>query len=413
MSAQVIRADARHLPLADSSVDLIITSPPYWALRSYTDGGEHYDGQIGSEASPTQFVNALIDCTREMVRVLKPSGSLWVNLGDKYCSPGGHTDNCASTRLQGRPNLRKQGRPDRSTTGHTVKPKSLFGLPWRYAIRCIDDLGLILRAEVIWDKPNGLPESVTDRVRRSHEQWFHFTREPRYYSAVDEIRDEPSDYHREAHSNRGRRGSTSNPRAMLDTCNPLGKLPGSVWEIPTQPLAAPEHLGVDHFAAFPMEWPRRIIRGWSPAGICTACGEGRRPVVEVAQQPYRSAGSTGRPKRQALTGNHGKGANGVGYPQTVSSAVIVGESCACPEPTAPARPAVVLDPFGGTGTTALVADVLGRHGISVDMSADYCRLAAWRTADPGERARALQVEKPPAVLDGQMDLLDLIGEAAS
>jgi DNA modification methylase len=87
-TAQVIRADARNLPLADNSVDLVVTSPPYFALRSYQDGGEHYAGQIGSEPTPAEFVAALLDVTRECVRVLKPSGSLWVNLGDKYASYG-------------------------------------------------------------------------------------------------------------------------------------------------------------------------------------------------------------------------------------------------------------------------------------------------------------------------------------
>src|SRR5690606_2262476 len=102
-----------------------------------------------------------------MVRVLKPTGSLWINLGDSY-SGGQRLDNESTA---------------------WVPQKSLIGIPWRYAIRCIDELGLILRAEVIWSKPNGLPESVTDRVRRSHEQWFHFTLNPRYYSAVDEVRE--------------------------------------------------------------------------------------------------------------------------------------------------------------------------------------------------------------------------------
>ena len=82
--AAVIRANARDLPLADNSVDLVVTSPPYFALRSYQDGGEHYAGQLGSEPTPAEFVAALLEVTRECVRVLKPSGSLWVNLGDKY-----------------------------------------------------------------------------------------------------------------------------------------------------------------------------------------------------------------------------------------------------------------------------------------------------------------------------------------
>lgn len=188
-TARVIRANALDLPLADASVDLVVTSPPYFGLRSYQDGGEHYDGQIGDEATPAEFVDALLAATREMVRVLKPSGSIWVNLGDKYSATttwatkhGRGANSLAAGEYIPRDAVVKE-RP--LSTG--VPTKSLVGVPWRYALRCIDDLGLILRAEVIWSKPNGLPESVTDRVRRSHETWFHFTREPRYFSAVDEV----------------------------------------------------------------------------------------------------------------------------------------------------------------------------------------------------------------------------------
>jgi DNA modification methylase len=114
----------------------------------------------------------------------------------------------------------------------------------------------------------------------------------------------------------------SRPRRHgLNAVNPLGKLPGSVWTIPTEPLKVPDHLGVDHFAAFPTAWPRKIISAWAPEG------------------------------------------------------------------------GTVLDPFGGTGTTAMVAKALGRHGISVDMSADYCRLAEWRTNDRNQLAKVLGIEK--------------------
>jgi DNA modification methylase len=178
VTALVVRADAACLPLPDASVDLVITSPPYFALRSYTDGGEHYDGQIGSEPTPQEFLASLWGCTAEWVRVLKPSGSIWVNLGDTYSR--GDRQVRAPGRISDRIPL--------SSPKFDIPGKSLCGLPWRYAIGCIDQLGLILRAEVIWSKPNGLPESVTDRVRRSHEQWFHFTVAPRYFSAVDEIR---------------------------------------------------------------------------------------------------------------------------------------------------------------------------------------------------------------------------------
>lgn len=352
MNAAILRGNALALPLADNSVDLAVTSPPYFALRSYQDGGEHYAGQIGSEATPAEFVDALIAATREMVRVVKPSGSIWVNLGDKYNSAasmqnGSHGSLNTAVVDGVRAKVLEASRGRQLAN---MRPKSLIGVPWRYALRCIDDLGLILRAEVIWSKPNGLPESVTDRVRRSHETWFHFTLEPRYYSAVDEIREphapwtlkayayeQANDYKRRQNRDRVDGGNAKD----YAVANPLGKLPGSVWEIATQPLAVPASLGVDHFAAFPMEWPRRIIQGWSPVG------------------------------------------------------------------------GVVLDPFGGTGTTALVAEALGRRGVSVDMSADYCRLAEWRTTDEGELARAMQVKKPEKQIEGQVSMFDLLEDGGA
>ncbi len=289
--AIVTTGDARALPFPDESVDLIVTSPPYFGLRSYTDGGEHYASQIGAEATPREFVDALVACTREAARVLKPSGSIFVNLGDKYG-------------------------PD----------KGLRLLPERYRIACVDDLGLIARAVIIWSKPNGFPESVRDRVRRSHEDWVHLTKSPRYFEAVDEIRElvDARGAATEGQARVARGSGRTSPAGGNRTgashagvgSNPLGKLPGSVWPISTQPLRVPPELNVDHFAAFPMEWPRRLITGWCPPG------------------------------------------------------------------------GVVLDPFGGTGTTALVADVLGRVGISLDASTDYGRIAQWRVADQKQRERA-------------------------
>ena len=391
-SAQIIRADARDLPLDDSSVDLVVTSPPYFGLRSYQDGGEHYAGQLGDEPTPAAFVDALIEVTRECLRVLKPSGSMWINLGDKYAT------RYSSERGAGRAGLNgddaTRGRSGQNRTG--CPEKSLIGIPWRYALRCIDDLGLILRAEVIWSKPNGLPESVTDRVRRSHETWFHFTKLPRYFSAVDEIR-EPHAPWRPSGKNALAGQQTIRPHGQQDPDlrDPLGKLPGSVWTIATQPLKVPVELGIDHFAAFPMEWPRRIIKGWSPAGICTACGEGRGPVI--ASVGLDMSRPTGFRYACACTPYH--------IDDTGLRDEVVYDWHLWTDP-APTRPAVVLDPFGGTGTTALLAKVLGRHGISVDMSADYCRLAAWRTTDPGQLAAAMQVPKPAKQTNGQVSMFE-------
>ena len=246
---------------------------------------------------------------------------------------------------------------------------------------------------------------MTDRVRRSHEQWFHFTVQPRYFSAVDEIREpHKSEPGREGKGALGGQKTLRPVGPNSGNYNTLGALPGSVWTIPTEPLRVPESLGVDHFAAFPTEWPRRIIQGWSPRDVCTACGEGRRPVAVSERTSHEAL----RPAYGA--GNHGTGGSTLGPRGVVAH--ITGYACACPDTTAPATPGVVLDPFGGTGTTALVASVLGRHGITVDLSADYCRLAEWRTTDPKQRAKAARVEAAEPVPDDQPSLLDFSGGAA-
>ena len=372
-TASLVRGDAIAIPLRDDSVDLIVTSPPYFALRSYTDGGEHYDGQIGSEPTPQAFLEALWAVTAECRRVLKPSGSMWVNLGDKYAGSGGHNNSNIGAR-------RGRG-PSSYNKAADVPNKSLMGLPWRYAIGCIDQLDLILRAEVIWSKPNGLPESVTDRVRRSHEQWFHFTKEPRYFAAVDEVW-EAHALKTLTHRGGGKaHGNDRNPDNNFGSdkarvVDPLGKLPGSVWTIPSEPLKVPDWLGVDHFAAFPQEWPRRIILGWSPSGICTACGQGRRPVVE---KDYDTEGRTTNGP-QSIERRHESPGRSV---RAVEQPTITGYACDCPDTSAPTRPAVVFDPFGGTSTVAMVARALGRFGVSMDLSRDYLRLAQWRVFQSG------------------------------
>jgi DNA modification methylase len=472
----VLRADARHLPIPDNTVDLIVTSPPYFGLRSYQDGGQHYDGQVGAEATPVEFLDALIEVTRECVRVLRPSGSLWVNLGDKYAGSNGQQGGGGKSTLAGAANGRARDEQQAALRGRGfvaggAPTKSLIGIPWRYALRCIDDLGLILRAEVIWAKPNGLPESVTDRVRRSHEQWFHFTLQSRYFSAVDEIREQydaktAARYAAGYGSKRGVELASSQLSKNTDyyvdglTPNPLGKLPGSVWTIeqetsdavcatdghrtgclrcgavgdakrteattssgvvdpgsvwtvPTEPLRVPEHLGVDHFAAFPSEFPRRIILGWSPSGVCVECGEGRRPVTVTDVSAKYGPGLAAEMRvRSVAAGGVARSTLGPADRATT----ITGYACACTDgppwhavdPATvvmpPTRPAVVLDPFGGTGTTAHVAHALGRHGISVDLSADYCRLASAPELVDARVRKVLGIDKPPPVMAGQTDL---------
>lgn len=440
--SRIIHGNALDLPLEDGSVDLVITSPPYFALRSYRDDGGHYDGQVGSEATPAEFLDALWSATREMVRVLKPTGSIWVNLGDKYAGSGGHNNSAISAKSTLTGGLRKlqddesrcqpatrRNAPDRYNQNAGGAPsKSLMGLPWRYAIGCVDQLGLILRAEVVWSKPNGLPESVSDRVRRSHEQWFHFTKQGRYFSAVDEVRE----VHQGIDNDKSARGPSGMNRGVGNFArDPLGKVPGSVWTIATEPLIIPEAVAThynlpDHFAAFPTEWPRRIILGWSPSGVCTACGEGRRPVVDKTAN-----GKIEDPATWSEARCQDNGWSGRHEFQRDVRATISGYACACTPYTdhperrgldwnrgldrgngnrvakreadtrgpvreyhfdgwvpPPTTPAVVLDPFAGTGTVPMVARALGRTGIGVELSKDYVRLANWRVFRSGHGARA-------------------------
>ena len=246
-------------------------------------------------------------------------------------------------------------------------------------------------------KPNGLPESVTDRTRDSHEYWFMLCKEGRYYSAMDEIREgyAPATAARyasgfnviagEAETSKGYSNGDGGPSSE----NPLGKMPGSVWRIPSEPLRVPDHLNVDHFAAFPTEWPRRLILGWSPSGICVECGEGRRPMVEK-DTPERHEWAQEQQRNRAAPINGGVGKVNLGISAADRRTTITGEACSCPSPDASIRPAVVLDPFAGTGTVPMVARTLGRFGVGLDLSADYLRLARWRVWESGHGSKAEQ-----------------------
>lgn len=350
--ASILRADALRLPLADASVDLIVSSPPYFALRSYRDGDEHYDGQIGSEPTPQAFLEALWAVMHECWRVLKPTGSCFINLGDKRAGSGGHNNNGLTRTLEpigkgykdGSAHVRatRRNAPDRYNQAAYGRPKSKMLLPHRFAIGCEDGLadpvgiGWVMRQDIVWQKLNGLPESVTDRCRDGHEYLFHLTKEERYFSAVDAIRvaysdDETTSLRKRNSGSRADAGAHNSGVLRSEaegdfpqSLNPLGKLPGSVWPLASEPLFISDEVKAyyslpDHFAAFPTELARRVVLGWSPAS----------------------------------------------------------------------RSAVVLDVFGGTGTTAGVARALGRHGISVDLSHDYGRLAQWRIERSGHFAKVV------------------------
>jgi DNA modification methylase len=512
-SATVIQGDARHLPLPDASVDLIVTSPPYWKLRDYRDDGGSLAGQIGNEPSPAEYLDALLACTAEWARVLKPGGNMFVNLGDKYSS--GNSGQSALAEVS-RERFDGGGHTAAKARQASAPAKGLLMLPERYRIGCADQLGLIPRAVIVWAKTNPTPESVGDRVARAHEDWVHLVKQPRHFAAVDEIR-EPHTWGRVFNpawaDQRRRRGLATQGRPGKNdgfhSRNLLGALPGSVWNMATEPLVVPDHVaharccggtpqpgcedGLAHYAAFPTTWPLRLILGWSPGGVCSVCGEGRRPVTDRARMPDRPGRVQGRPV-DALLGAHGP--DGRAGSRYATAATITGYVCDCNAPIRtptgtgraddpslatgraglnrpraadggqrittrweqrhyarqlaasphlremqaelpgpvdhyrktstssgrplpadvldrwlargwltpappfeppPTTPAVVLDPFGGSGTVALVAKVLGRRGIAVELSGDYCKLARWRCNDPTQAARVLKLPAPPAV----------------
>lgn len=477
VTALVLRGDAAHLPLPDGSVDLIVTSPPYWGVRDYRDGGESLAGQIGNEERWQDYLANLLRCTQEWVRVLKPEGSIFVNLGDKYANDakwGGATSGKHVGGLHGKTGI------GRAKVRTGIPPKSLIGLPSRYAIACVDDLGLTWRRDNIWWKTSAMPESVDDRCATRHEYVLHLTLQGDYYAGIDEIREPAGNYSRPGNYDRGRRGAPNgvNPRTFADTVNPAGKLPGSVWDITPTPLNVPEWLehgrccggrkqegcedGLDHHAAFPFDLVRKVVLGWSPSGICLECGEGRFPVAHREVIPLRPGDVPGR---NALNHDAAHGRDRRAGTHKASLSTIIGYACICtpftdhPErrgkdfhnqavrrergmndgdggerfrrymeelanprgpvreyhfdrwTSAPTRPALVVDPFGGSGTTALVASLLGRNAVTMDRSGDYCQIATWRINDPAERARALGVPKPPPVPEGQVSLFDLLDEA--
>ena len=212
--------------LPAQSVNCIVTSPPYFGLRDYG-----VDGQVGAEASPAEFVAALVAVFREARRVLADDGTLWLNLGDSYASGG-----------------RKPSE---------LPGKNLIGIPWRVAFALQDD-GWILRNDIIWHKPNAMPESVTDRLSNRHEHMFMFSKKQRYWFDLDPIREEPVTRNKPT----GKRsiheawnsGTGLRPHTGARTTHKNGKNPGDVWTIATQPFRGA------HFATFPVALAERCAK---------------------------------------------------------------------------------------------------------------------------------------------------------
>lgn len=316
-----VRERLAELPAA--SVDTIITSPPYFGVRDYG-----HEQQLGAESDVDGWVNGLRLVARELARVLRPHGSLWLNLGDSYSR-----------------------RP-----AEGAAPKSLLLGPARVALALVRD-GWTLRNEVIWAKTNPMPSSVTDRLTTTHELIYLFTRWPRYHFDPDPIRqplvsgkrqnpsDAPRSYPPAGIGAANRKGWTLNDNRGLSRLkasglsgHPLGKNTSDVWSLPTAGFRG------GHFAAFPMSLAERPLLATCPERVCSECGVPWHRALER------------RDGRLLAVGN-------------------LEPTCMC---GADGVPGVVLDPFMGTGTTALVAEKHGRDWIGIELNPSYAELAEQR-----------------------------------
>lgn len=261
--------------LPDSSVDCIVTSPPYYGLRDYG-----YPGQYGHENTPAEYVATLRAVFVEARRVLVADGTLWLNLGDSYvCSPKGSESKTSG--LDGRSNHLTTPGGSGGKSGGGLASKQLLGIPWRTALALQDD-GWILRNEIIWHKPNAMPESVRDRLSNRHEHLFMLTKSPRYWFDLDAIREPHAAPERKAGAQAFRARDLNHQRTATGAYSgpdARGRNPGDIWEMATRPYAAA------HFATFPIELPLRCIKaGCKPGG--------------TVLDPFSGSGTTGAAARR-------------------------------------------------------------------------------------------------------------------
>jgi len=325
MSVQILQGDCCEVlrTLPDESVHCVVTSPPYWGLRDYG-----VDGQIGMEKTYQEHVQVVADLFDEVRRVLRKDGTLWLNYGDSYAtSVNGRS--AADTKAVGNDDRTFRDKPF-STIQGVLKPKDLCGIPWRVAF-ALQERGWYLRQDIIWSKPNPMPESIKDRCTKAHEYLFMLARSERYYYDQEAIK-EPAVYS-------GLVGQDESGFKNASNFNGKNKNGGVRGERPDKQRGH----GRRH-AGFNDRWD-----AMEKAEQCNGL-RNKRSVWEIATAPFSDA-----------------------HFATFPSALI--EPCILAgSPTG----GTVMDPFGGSGTTGMVADRLGRNAILIELNPEYAAMAERR-----------------------------------
>ncbi len=393
---QIINADviAGLKSLPEKSVHCVITSPPYWGLRDYG-----VEGQIGLEKSPEEYVSKMVQVFREVRRVLRDDGTIWLNLGDCYATGAGAVGECPGggeqgERWKGHCGTRRSGKHEYLTDAMGpliqpnrmplpgLKPKDLVGIPWRVAFALQAD-GWYLRSDIIWSKPNPMPESITDRPTKSHEYVFLLTKKARYFYDADAVRE--AHKHPEDNGKIGPIGKTKGGDSLYSgfsqkkgswadywkgvrEYNPAGRNRRTVWEIPTQPT--PEA----HFATFPEALVEPCIKaGTSERGCCSVCGSPLERITKKDFEPQPDVKDLSKLRKGSNKGlDESSGWDETPRGTTAVTTLGWQATCSCNADTVPCT---VLDPFGGSGTTGLVARNLKRDAILIELNPAYVEIA--------------------------------------
>lgn len=380
------RESLRRLP--SGSVQCAVTSPPYFGLRDYG-----HEGQIGLEPTPDEFIAAMVEVFREVHRVLRDDGTLWLNLGDSYAGSWGNS--YAQNRGRGNQRPVTVGSIDAGGAARYgdfvppaangfreigIKPKDLLMIPARVAMALQAD-GWYLRSEIIWAKPNPMPESVTDRPTKSHEHIFLLSKSERYFYDAEAVK-EPGVI---PAGTLGAKGSAERQsQEGVNARPPEYKVYDGtrnlrdVWTITTKPFSGA------HFATFPPDIPERCIKaGTSERGACPHCGAPWTRVTETETMEIRRSARTHEKGRTRASGTMTKA------PSSKTIGWLPGCECPDNDPV----PCTVLDPFGGAGTTGLVAAKFGRDAVLCELNPAYAEMARARiTGDLGEMFTTVKTE---------------------